>query len=87
MWVWPQATVGAVTSASTSAQRSGGLSTSTISSSRRGEAWQNSTGPRPSTSRVTVSGRPSSRSRWAGPTRAALAAAAAPKGPGTTPPS
>jgi hypothetical protein len=38
MCVWPQTTTGVSTSASAAAQRCGGLSTSSISSSRRGEA-------------------------------------------------
>ena len=65
MWVWPQTTVGSSTPANPSANHSSGLSTRTISSSSRAVAWQNRTGPRPSTSRRTVSGNAASRSRQA----------------------
>src|ERR1700735_2181542 len=58
MWVCPQTTVAASTPSSTAAQRSGGLSTSTISSSRRGDAWQNRTGPSPAESRGPGRGPP-----------------------------
>src|SRR4051794_3750816 len=64
-----------------------GLSTSTISSSRRGVAWQNSVGPSPSTSRVTVSGSPSSSSRWRRCTSAAASRAEAAFGPSSGTPS
>ncbi len=64
MWVCPQRIVctDSSTSANTSCHRSLRVSTSTTSSSSRGAPWQNKTGPKPGSSRVTGYGSPASRS-------------------------
>ena len=55
-WTWPATTTRSSTPASAAANASSGVTRVTISSSRRGVAWQNSVGPRPSTSSVAVRG-------------------------------
>src|SRR3954451_23235262 len=87
MCVWPTTTTCSSTPARARDHTGSGLSTSTNSSSRRGVAWQNSTGPSPSTSRLTVSGSPTRSARCRGCSNDAAARADSPFGPGAASPS
>ena len=66
MWVWPQTTVrmSGLRPVSTSSHRARRKSTSTISSSPRGVAWQKNTAPRPSIVIVIDGARLDSSLRW-----------------------